>query len=249
MAVASAQGFVGGTNASPTVALHPQGLTERGGGCPSLATAHTLTADSAECLKISSPGSAISQLLPTTNVKAGKRFTLIVTGATETNYVALQSSGGNEIDRIGGDGVIEVVALVDSPTTAAHWRVVNLNEKASFSLTATGANNGAISAIAHRNGDAASKKGTLRFSQATGTMAATGAINASGLPARFQTGAGPQDCLVALVSGNINLVGSGRIYDTNSISFTLLPITNFASSNNYVGNSTGYGSPTAYIIS
>lgn len=201
MAVASAQGFVGGTNASPTVALHPQGLTDRGGGCPSLATAHTLTADSAECLKISSPGSAINQDLPTTGVKAGKRFCLIVTGATETNYVALRSSGGNEIDRIGGDGVIEAVALQDAPTSAAHWRVVGIWEQTlQITGTANGANDGAITATFRR----VQRNVVATVYQAAGTSQAGAQIVTSAvIPVRFRPAVAKRTATPAVSSNNV----------------------------------------------
>jgi len=86
----------------------------------------TLSAASPKQGYVSSPAAAVTVTLPTTDVKAGFVYKLDVEGATETNFVRLNSSGGNEIDRIGGEGFIQVMALQDSPTTAAHWRVVNI---------------------------------------------------------------------------------------------------------------------------
>jgi hypothetical protein len=78
--------------------------------------------------------------LPTTGIKAGAEFEVIVSGATEANYVALNSSGANEVDRIGGSGKIVVVALQDTPTTAGHWAVVDVWETGvAISATLTGA--------------------------------------------------------------------------------------------------------------
>ncbi len=104
----------------------------------SQATAHTLTAASAPEIFIASPGSAINQDLPTTNVKQGRVFALNVTGATTTNTVTLRSSGANTIDLIAGSGRIQVVALQDTPTTAAHWGVLSVSEYMTTSATSAG---------------------------------------------------------------------------------------------------------------
>jgi hypothetical protein len=97
-------------------------------GLQTITTSTTLTVASPKQGYVSSPAAAVTVTLPTTDVKAGFRYKLDVTGATETNFVALNSGGGNEVDRIGGEGFIEVIALQDAPTTAAHWRVVNIRE-------------------------------------------------------------------------------------------------------------------------
>jgi hypothetical protein len=249
MAVASAQGFVGGTNASPSSAYHPQGLSSRGDGCPTLHAAvsgHTLDADSAECFRFTSPAGAISQTLPTANVKKGKRFTLLVTGATETNYVAL--SCGGEIDRIAGDGVIEVVSLQDAPTTAAHWRVTNLSENASFDLTATGANTGAIAVLANRQGCAGAIRATLRLTQNAGTMSAAANITGTGVPSRFRISSLAVDTICFLIKDNTDTIGRVRVGGDGSLVALLVPAGNFATSNNYMGQLSGYSCPITYII-
>jgi hypothetical protein len=70
-------------------------------------------------------------------IPAGTVFKILVEGASETNFVMLQAVDGStfvEIDRIGfsgganSSGFIEVMALQDNPTTAAHWRVVAIEE-------------------------------------------------------------------------------------------------------------------------
>lgn len=108
------------------------------GGFASSATAQTLTADSPEFILLASPSGAINQDLPTTSVKRGKKFILMVTGATATNTVTLRSSGANNIAIFGGDGYCLVIALQDTPTTAAHWGLVSIHASGvytpSFSL-------------------------------------------------------------------------------------------------------------------
>lgn len=105
---------------------------------PAQATAFSLSATSPEYIYISSPTSAINQDLPTTNVTAGQLFRLIVTGATSTNTVTLRSSNADTIDIIAGSGYILVQALQAAPTAAAHWKVLDVYEEASYIFTSTG---------------------------------------------------------------------------------------------------------------
>ncbi len=101
---------------------------------------YTFTSTGPMRVRVASPSTARTVTLPTTGIKAGAEFELLVTGATETNYVVLNSSGANEVDRIGGSGKILVVALQDAPTTAAHWQVVDVWETGvTISATLTGA--------------------------------------------------------------------------------------------------------------
>lgn len=99
------------------------------------AIAHVLTDESPHAIYISSPVSAVYQDLPSTGVIAGQSFRLIVVGGSLANYVALRSSAGNEIDRIGGSGFILVQALQDVPTSNAHWKVLDVDEKCTHSTT------------------------------------------------------------------------------------------------------------------
>lgn len=95
------------------------------GGFTSSATAQILTADSPEFVLLASPSGSINQDLPTTNVKRGRKFTIKITGATSTNTVVVRSSGGNTIATYRGEGRCVVVANQDTPTTAAHWELVD----------------------------------------------------------------------------------------------------------------------------
>lgn len=151
-----------------------------------------MSATSPTVQRIASPTSAVTVTLPTTGIKAGYQMKLIVLGATETNYVALQSSGANEIDRIGGDGVIEVIALQDSPTTAAHWSIINVNERVNKSILFT-AGLGSGATYFATNAYMTRTLYNLNFSfgntttGTTGTTTSTSAITslAGSIPTRF----------------------------------------------------------------
>lgn len=98
-------------------------------------------------IKVTNPTGVINVRLSSATtagpIRAGNVFKLIVEGATESNYVALQATDGSthvEIDRIGGDGFIEVMALQNSPTAVSHWVIVSGQElTGTFSVNATGA--------------------------------------------------------------------------------------------------------------
>jgi hypothetical protein len=153
---------------------------------------------------MASPSVARTVTLPTAGIKAGAEFELLVTGATEANYVVLNSSGANEVDRIGGQGKILVVALQDTPTTAAHWQVVDVWEKSSAitSGACTGANLGAVIATFYRQNGLIKAK----VYQAAGTMANDSHITTpSFIPTRFQPTTG-----TSTVPGVMFIGGAGR---------------------------------------
>lgn len=152
-------------------------------GFQTITASATLTIDSPKQGYVSSPGAAITITLPTTDVKAGFRYRVQVIGATETNFVRLNSSGANEIDRIGGQGFIEVMALQDAPTTAANWRVLDVYEETgSITLTATGANTNNASAVFLRR----NKIVTANITQANLTTLGGIIITLSGVLTRFR---------------------------------------------------------------
>jgi hypothetical protein len=172
-------------------------------GFQTITTSTTLTVASAKQGYVSSPAAAVTVTLPTTDVKAGFRYRLDVIGATETNFVGLNSSGGNEIDRIGGRGSIEVIALQDAPTTAAHWRINDLYEETgSISLSSTGANtNAAPTVFLRRNKFVMATIAQPQMSAAGGVV-----ISLSAIPTRFRP-ASDRVC-ASWIQNNTN-VGSG----------------------------------------
>jgi len=105
-------------------------LSSRGSqGFQTSATAVTLTADSPEVLKILNPATTIiNQDLPTTNVKAGKRFTIQMEGQAPSGNASVtrvRASNTNTVAEFYQNGSVTVVAKQDTPTTAAHWEVIS----------------------------------------------------------------------------------------------------------------------------
>jgi hypothetical protein len=171
---------------------------------------YTFTSTGPMRVRVASPSAARTVTLPTTGIKAGAEFELLVTGATETNYVVLNSSGANEVDRIGGQGKILVVALQDAPTTAAHWQVVDVWEKSSAitSGACTGANLGAVTTVFARYNTQVSAFVT----QAAGTMSAANNITtpSSYVPSRFNPSVS-QGCGCIVSSSALDFAGWGAI--------------------------------------
>ena len=240
MTVYSNTGFSGGSKASPDIANFPFGATSRAGnGMLTTSVGLTLSADSAEDILFSSPGSAITQNLPKTNVKAGRRFRFFVTGATEANYVAIRSNNGTEIDRIGGSGVIEVVANKDNPELLADWTVVDVEETTNeITGTPTGAVINQISAYFHRRKNIV----TVRVSQTAGTASATNNISlgAGFVPSRFRNS--QQSHAVPSVHDN-GTQKAGRAQLENSGALVFFKFDN----SNYSGSSGVSSSPSVYI--
>ena len=205
--------------------LVPDGTAFSTNGWNSGAVNVTMSASSPTVQRIASPASAITVTLPTTGIKAGYQMKLIVSGATETNYVALQSSGANEVDRIGGDGVIDVVALQDAPTTAAHWSIINIQEKSTATLTfSSGAGTSAVypassSAFYSRNNKSVSVLFNNSNSGTTGSGSTTISINtATGVvPSRYRPTAASIYCAASCKEGTpgqsslIGIITTGQI--------------------------------------
>jgi len=97
----------------------------------------TLTNQSARNLFIQNPNGPKLITLPSTGVKAGEVFRLQVEGATETNLVTIRTASLSNIDFIGGEGFIEVMALRDNPTLAEHWKVIDAQEETSLITVTT----------------------------------------------------------------------------------------------------------------
>lgn len=203
----------------------------------------TLTSSSSTLQRIASPSGAVTVTLPTTNILAGYQFRLVVTGATETNYVALQSSGANEIDRIAGGGFIEVVALQNAPTTAAHWLVVNVSELFLKTITFNGGL-GTGATYASTNARLSRKDNCLNFmfsstvSKTTGSASLTNSITSpnGSIPARFVPNNNTGGYAVGEIQENAtNLASLIGVKDSNgSLVIYKITETNFSASVNYL---------------
>lgn len=73
-------------------------------------------------VQIVNPGAAITIKLPTTGIISGEEVTIVNRSAAYE--VSIQSSGANAIDSL-HRGHITLRALVDTPTSAANWKVVD----------------------------------------------------------------------------------------------------------------------------
>lgn len=177
----------------------------RGYAVSSGASGYTFTATGASRVRYSAPsGGACYVTLPKTGIKAGVVYEVLVTGATETNCVVVRSYGTNGTDgvelggvgygRIGGEGKITVMALVDTPAAQTDWTVTDVWESSYFTwIPATGAGSGAnygsaaTSRVARTNRNVCLTLSTSAVTLTTGTAATTAiATNAAALPLRFR---------------------------------------------------------------
>jgi hypothetical protein len=208
-------------------------------GFQTITTSTTLTVASPKQGYVSSPAAAVTVTLPTTDVKAGFIYKIDVTGATETNFVVLNSSGGNEIDRIGGDGFIQVIALQDAPTTAAHWRVTSVREKNTVTATFnTGAGTGgtypaAINILFNRQDRSVSVSIPTTSSASTGTSATSTIGTSAGIvPSRFRAPTSVYP-LIQVNEGGTRQAGLFGILSNGGIAVYKITETPWASSSSY----------------
>jgi hypothetical protein len=105
----------------------------------------TATGPSLYRVVVATPAAPITAALPTT-VKAGYRCRIEVelTGSTETN--CFFTSPAIAEAQINGTGFVELMALVDNPSVAGNWKVTDVEETVTQTLTATGANNNNVTA-------------------------------------------------------------------------------------------------------
>lgn len=76
-------------------------------------------------------------ILPTTSVKAGM-VVEVLTACSGGYTITINSSGANLIDTLKGTkGKISLMALQDTPTAAAHWRVVDVVDEGTFTPVLT----------------------------------------------------------------------------------------------------------------
>lgn len=207
------------------------------------ATAITLTATSPEEIYISSPTGAVTQVLPTTGVVAGKKFRLIVAGATLTNTVTLQSSSTGTIDIIGGSGFIQVQALIANPTTPAHWKVIDVYETAVSVFALQGATSAPnlTSNIQRRN-----KQVTISV-DGTGSLTKDGTNSAlliGGVTTRFQ----PTGTQYMSVTGIVNNANTPLVMFMNASGNLGLYSISAGAASNFPATQTQIGTSNKYVF-
>jgi hypothetical protein len=179
-------------------------------------------------------------------VKKGYRYRLEVTGATEANYGAIYSPSGTEVDRIGGVGFIEVMALVDGANLLTDWEVIAVRERTGIiTLTGTtGANTGNVSAIFERNGTAA----VGNFSQVSAAAAAQVYITTTAIPSRFQNTIITQMMPCALSNNGQYVAGYAFLFTSGTMSFRKYDTSNFTGQSGIGEGTSGYYSTCTWAI-
>jgi len=153
----------------------------------------TATGPSLYRVVVATPAAPITAALPTT-VKQGYRCRIEVelTGSTETN--CFFTSPAIAEAQINGTGFVELMALVDNPSTAGNWKVTDVVEKIAFSWilgqgAGVGANYGTSkNATAIRRGDIVTMiVNDAYYPMTTGTGATTTISSATNpVPVRFR---------------------------------------------------------------
>jgi hypothetical protein len=101
-------------------------------------------------IELNAPTAATNFDLPT-GAAIQKGYDVLInvggtTGATENNPVIVRTAAGVEIDRIGGNGFIHVMARVNNPSAVTDWKVVDFNDSGFFTPSwAFSGGNGTIS--------------------------------------------------------------------------------------------------------
>jgi hypothetical protein len=177
----------------------------------------TSTGPSLYRVVVASPAAPITAVLPT-NVKAGYRVRIEVelTGSTETNCFFTSPSIAEA--QINGTGFVELMALIDNPSTAANWKVLDVSEVFWLARTWTLANaSGSYNLTLSRRNKLANIRIPNINTGATITNA-TAAMDFGSVPTRYAIGAGVTMANVAIrYSGNGGLVlGAGLFYFNNA---------------------------------
>lgn len=121
--IAALVAFLGGLvvpSAGPTITAK-QFVSNKDSTVTAAGTTTLTYADSAG-VHVFTGSSTQTAKLPTADIQAGMQYTII---NQSTGDVTVQSSGGNTITTLTGasdPSCVVCVALVDTPTTAAHWR-------------------------------------------------------------------------------------------------------------------------------
>ena len=175
----------------------------------------TATGPSLYRVVVSSPAAPITAVLPTT-VKAGYRCRIEVelTSSTETN--CFFTSPAIAEAQINGTGFVELMALQDNPTLAAHWKVVDVWERSTstFDFTtgfgSTGSGWTDKSLICSRRNAQISIAGESWIGVCSGSgILSTITSNASVVPARFCHSSVRVQAAIGYESGSVISVACG----------------------------------------
>lgn len=101
-----------------------EGTAEAPRGYSAKTASFTIANSDATLFVMTVASSPIVATLPTT-CKQGYRVRFVVSGATETNNFTTSPAIAQA--QINADGFVELIALQDNPTLAAHWQIVDNN--------------------------------------------------------------------------------------------------------------------------
>lgn len=120
--------------------------------------------------------------LPTTSVTAGQRYVII---NNSTGAVALQSSDASAITSVTSTRMVEAVALVDTPTTAAQWQLLGITH----STTSAG-----TSAVMRDGNANATADAWISGATSVTTAASTTTMSLTSTQVQIFTGSTTQNC-------------------------------------------------------
>lgn len=108
--------------------------------------------------------------LPTTSILAGDIWEF----NNQSNFfITVQSSGSNTVDYVVGGGTLKLVALVNSPTTAANWRTIEAHSRWSAftpTLSAGWGTTSSLNFFYRRQGNSCIIRGTFVLGTTAGSV-------------------------------------------------------------------------------
>jgi hypothetical protein len=187
---------------------------------------------------------AITATLPN-DVKAGYRvrFEVTLTNSTEAN--SFFTSPAIAEAQINGTGFVELMALVDNPSTAGNWKVTDVEERsAALTATATGANTSTVNYSFVRQSKQVTFSAYQAFMAAIGTNAR---ITMAAVPTRIRPSA--QQYIAWSIAQNSTGFTMGLLEVVTSGAFSAINVglANYTGSCGFSG-SNGQGSIATYII-
>lgn len=107
------------TNGSAVLSFAPAGLSF---AAVAANDSNVVFTNSSSRYQVCNPTAARTYTMPTTSILAGDVWEF---KNQSSNFITIQSSGSNTIDYVVGKGSLKLVALVNTPTTAANWLVTD----------------------------------------------------------------------------------------------------------------------------
>lgn len=153
-----------------------------------------LTAVSPRFATVLNPTSPVEILMPSSGCSAGWTWRLEARGCSEANYVVVKTSGGTELERIAGNGFIQIVCTAANTFSVSQSSDVSTLAFANLSFSAVGGgtvsvDSGDISTFRLMRNRVASSFATLKVDIAIGPITVAGTVNQISvtLPSRFST--------------------------------------------------------------